>query len=255
MELPPRNSQSADTRANAPGEAHLAWSVRTGAVDDVVRAMELRVATRRRRRRRFQAVAGLTAVLMLAGLVLQSPNPAREMQSAVAPVSTIVSVPERQVLPDGTIVELKHGARIRPMFTATARRLFLETGEAHFQVTKDLTRPFVVVAGDVEFRAVGTAFSVQLGGEAVELLVTEGRVAVDKFQQAKDPTTESNSPPSAATASAVTDDSQTLAVVDAGRRLTVSTRAETKHLTSPIETVPPAELGERLAWGGARPAN
>ena len=50
-------------------------------------------------------------------------------------------------------------------------------GEAHFQVAKNANRPFVVQAGAVEFRAVGTAFDVQLGATQVQMIVTEGRVA------------------------------------------------------------------------------
>jgi transmembrane sensor len=55
----------------------------------------------------------------------------------------------------------------------------LERGEAHFQVAKNPARPFVVVARGVEIRAVGTAFSVGLESTRVEVLVTEGQVAVE----------------------------------------------------------------------------
>jgi transmembrane sensor len=47
-------------------------------------------------------------------------------------------------------------------------------------VARDARRPFDVTAGDTVVRAVGTAFSVRLHGEKqVDVLVAEGRVAID----------------------------------------------------------------------------
>ena len=55
----------------------------------------------------------------------------------------------------------------------------LARGEALFTVAKDATRPFIVQAGKVDLRAIGTAFNVRLRSEAVEVIVTEGRGSVD----------------------------------------------------------------------------
>ena len=54
------------------------------------------------------------------------------------------------------------------------------SGEAYFTVAKNPGRPFVVAAGGVGVRAVGTAFNVRLDSDAVEVLVTEGRVQVSR---------------------------------------------------------------------------
>lgn len=86
----------------------------------------------------------------------------------------------QQVLDDGTLVELNHGARVAVKYSPTERRLQLEHGEALFTVARDPARPFVVVAGDVTVRAVGTAFHVRLGAAAVDVMVTEGRVQLDR---------------------------------------------------------------------------
>jgi transmembrane sensor len=51
-------------------------------------------------------------------------------------------------------------------------------GAAHFAVSKDPLRPFVVSASAVEVRAVGTAFVVAFAAREVDVLVTEGQVAV-----------------------------------------------------------------------------
>ncbi|MDQ5980020.1 MAG: transrane sensor, partial [Verrucomicrobiota bacterium] len=44
---------------------------------------------------------------------------------------------------------------------------------------KDKTRPFIVQAGGMEVRAVGTAFNVRLEAHQLEVLVTEGVVKVE----------------------------------------------------------------------------
>jgi len=82
-------------------------------------------------------------------------------------------------LPDGSLVSLNTDSAIAAAFTPSERRVRLERGEAHFAVAKNQTRPFVVEAGGVAVRAVGTAFNVRLVDKAVEVLVTEGRVRVD----------------------------------------------------------------------------
>jgi transmembrane sensor len=56
----------------------------------------------------------------------------------------------------------------------------LQHGEAHFYVAKDTARPFLVSAGTVTVRAVGTAFNVRRQVAAVEVLVTEGKVQVSR---------------------------------------------------------------------------
>ena len=43
-----------------------------------------------------------------------------------------------------------------------------------------MTGPFIVNAGGVEVRAVGTAFNVNLQSKSVAVLVTEGKVAVER---------------------------------------------------------------------------
>ena len=123
--------------------------------------------------RRWSLSLAAAAALVLGGVLLW-----REASPAVSPEhpKSYLRVNERQALPDGSVVELKDGSRIVVEFSAVERRVQL-TGEAHFQVAKNST-PFVVVAGGVALKAVGTAFNVRLDAEAVDVLVTEGRVAV-----------------------------------------------------------------------------
>jgi transmembrane sensor len=87
---------------------------------------------------------------------------------------------EQRVLEDGSVVTLNRGAELAVDFTPAQRRLTLLRGEASFSVAKNPARPFIVNASGVNVLAVGTVFNVRLGSTAVEVLVTEGKVRVDK---------------------------------------------------------------------------
>ena len=120
------------------------------------------------------ASAALVAAAVIALLVAL---PSRS--AAPRPLSTALAAPcERQVLDDGSVIELNRGTRIVVEYSPAVRRVRLERGEAHFVVAKDAARPFVVEAAGVTARAVGTAFNVRLAATGVEIVVAEGRVAV-----------------------------------------------------------------------------
>lgn len=93
--------------------------------------------------------------------------------------ATTVAGYERARLEDGSTLELNTASAARVRFTAAERRIELESGEAHFEVAHDSARPFVVSAGGVAVRAVGTAFNVRFASGTVEVTVTEGTVSVD----------------------------------------------------------------------------
>ncbi|MGH7956227.1 MAG: FecR family protein [Opitutaceae bacterium] len=90
----------------------------------------------------------------------------------------MVTRQQRQTLADGSVVELNAGADILVDFSPARRSVRLVRSEAHFAVATDATRPFVVSAGGVEVRAVGTEFAVRFGSQEIAVLVTEGQVAV-----------------------------------------------------------------------------
>ena len=85
---------------------------------------------------------------------------------------------EERTLEDGSTIRLNRGAALQVVFTPDERRVRLEHGEADFAVAKDSARAFVVESGGVRIRAVGTAFNVRLTEEAIEVIVTEGVVAL-----------------------------------------------------------------------------
>ena len=140
------------------------------------RELAARQTARARRRLSYVFSAGVAAAAALAvGILLP-------MKHVAEPVAATVAVrPDRQTLSDGSVVELKSGAEIAISFSTDARRVRLLHGEVLFRVAKDATRPFLVSAGAVEVRAVGTAFAVRHYTKEVAVLVTEGRVAVERL--------------------------------------------------------------------------
>ena len=186
--------------------------------------------TRRRRLATVTKCAGLLAIAGLSFGVWRQFQPAAESQVG----NTMVHLPERRTLPDGSVVELRSNSQIEVAYSKAQRGIVLLRGEAHFDVTKDPNRPFVVSAKNVAVRAVGTAFDVQIESANVQVLVTEGTVAVGKAN-----TDSSNNPAP-----------QSPAAVGAGSAVTVDTRATTP--VSAVRTVPPAEISERLAWRKTR---
>ncbi len=122
------------------------------------------------------AAAAALMVLLWRGSPATDAPPADAL-AANRPAS-FLHVNERLALPDGSRVELNDGAELVVLYSEHERRVRLTAGEAHFTVWKDVSRPFIVEADGVEVVAVGTAFNVQLSPEAIEVLVTEGRVRV-----------------------------------------------------------------------------
>lgn len=118
---------------------------------------------------------GLAAALAVGGFLAY-----RALPPAAGPATryaTTTAGYERARLDDGSTLELNTASAARVQFTAAERRVELESGEAHFEVAHDTARPFVVHAGGVAVRAVGTAFNVRFVSGAVEVTVTEGKVA------------------------------------------------------------------------------
>lgn len=126
---------------------------------------------------RWIAGFSLAAAAIAMGIFWRLP---REEFPVRSPAPIHVATIETQTLPDGSVVELNRGASISYNFTPSTRRVVLQQGEAHFTVTHNAARPFIVSAQGVDVRAVGTAFNVRLGREIVEVLVTEGKVRVDQ---------------------------------------------------------------------------
>lgn len=85
------------------------------------------------------------------------------------------------VLPDGSKVWLNAASSIRyPVaFNSIERKVYV-SGEAYFEVAKDKTKPFRVVANDMLVEALGTAFNINAYGDEpiVSATLVEGSILV-----------------------------------------------------------------------------
>jgi transmembrane sensor len=227
----PRNSEALARHEEA-------WSMlqkpkTAGRSEEMVRALSAR-ATRRKHRRIGMAAASLV-FLVAVGSVWKVNRP---VTAKITPsiANAVVHSPEIQVLPDGTIAELKNGSSITVDFSGPLRRVSLNKGEALFQVAHDKTRPFVVTASGIEVRAVGTAFDVQLGTQQVSVVVTEGEVSVDRTSED--------------VSAQETPSGHTPSYVDAGKRMVVDISAN--QVQSAPVAVSQGEVDEQLAWRAPR---
>ena len=168
---------AADPRhAAAMQRTSAAWSL-LDRIPESAAAPILAAATRRRSFwRRTVTFGSLAAAAALAvGLFVWSrPLPADPTLSA--PALSATTTPRLVTLSDGTVVQLNTGGEVSERFTAATRHVTLTRGEAHFAVAKNPARPFIVQAGALQVRAVGTAFNIHLQSAAIDVIVTEGRV-------------------------------------------------------------------------------
>ncbi len=167
-------AESEDNRA-AWERQHEAW--------DLAKALGPRFASERARgvgwrrlterpRRVLALATAAAAVIALLFFVLTS-----------SPAGTVTTAKgERRVtlLPDGSRVTLNTDTRITLLFGAGKRRVRLDHGEALFDVMPAQGRPFIVVAGKREVRALGTSFEVRRDAESsVSVTLIEGRISIE----------------------------------------------------------------------------
>jgi transmembrane sensor len=154
-----------------------------------------------------------------------------------APVAYEASDYRQETLPDGTVLDLNRGAHVVLQYSPNERRVVLVQGEAQFAVAKNPARPFVVRAGGVDVRAVGTAFNVKLEGAQIEVLVTEGTVHV-----AQNPVARVSPDPAAA----IRPPAPVVAKISAGHRTVIPvTPAPSAPVVLPAS---PQEIDRLLEW-------
>ena len=185
----------------------------------------------RRRSSRVAAWAtAAAAAIALAGWVWQHVAPTAPAARFRSVTATDVGALQRLDLPDGSLVQLNTNSAIEIVYGANERRVKLQRGEAHFTVEEDAQRPFIVTAGGVDVRAVGTAFNVRLRQESVDVLVTHGKVNI--------------APPRTAAVAPAARAPDTFLV--AGQRTSIALAPALKP--PPVISVPEVEIKQALAW-------
>jgi transmembrane sensor len=127
--------------------------------------------------------AGIAAGLVAATVwwngarIAPAPHASTQMARLVNPADAKAT--REFTLSDGSVLELRADSEVDVDYSFDSRTAHLQRGEANFVVAKSTARPFLVIAGPVRVRDVGTAFNVQFCPAVVEVLVTEGRVQVE----------------------------------------------------------------------------
>jgi transmembrane sensor len=203
-----------------------AWTVlgRAGQAGQTEELLErIRHRVWRRRKQRIMAASAILIIGAMLTVSLIKPHPAAQ---TIVQRSHIIR-PKVETLPDGTIAEVRGDAQIVVKYSAEYRRVEFESGEVHFKVTKNPQRPFIVAVKGVEVRAVGTAFSVACSATELSVLVTEGRVKVEKPVGGEK--------------------QRGTTYIDAGSSIAIDTSTPDSPLP-PVTLVSPQEFSERLVW-------
>jgi transmembrane sensor len=135
--------------------------------------------------RRMWAPAFTMALALMVGVVIWQLREKRTIETSAFKTERAA---HRDIsLPDGSRIRLGAKSQLFVNFTSQTRYLVLEGGEAFFDVAKDSDRPFLVQAGEVTIRAVGTEFNVRRVMDQTIVAVTEGAVDVLRPRQTATP--------------------------------------------------------------------
>lgn len=170
--------------------------------------------------------------------------------------ATAVGQQQSTTLADGSVVLLNTNTQIKVDYNSEYRNILLLQGEAHFTVAKSAVRPFRVYAGNGRVQAVGTAFSVYLRDNIVDVTVTEGKVELATVNRSgTNRLPQQGTPPWTAESSgsnAVVDNGlvETLGTINAGESATLQSFlvADTVSTTNVIEKVEAREMAKRQSW-------
>lgn len=150
--------QDEDSEALLAYSAHYTRMQIAGLFEPASAAVPYAPRGRRWRKMLLPAVA-CVLVLMLAGGWWYA---VREKASAGREIATKKGSRSHVVLPDGSEVWLNANSRIvyKNDFNHTSRELTL-TGEAYFKVAKNADKPFIIQAGELKVKVLGTTFNIR----------------------------------------------------------------------------------------------
>lgn len=149
-----------------------------------------RAALRYQSERSWLGVRAAAAALVLlvagvAALIVAGGGPAASLyEKGAADYVTRRGEKLDVTLPDGSALTLNTETDLDVVFDGRRRTVEVLRGQAFFNVAKDASRPFVVVAGGKQIVAVGTAFDVRLDQGRVEVQLVEGHVVVENAEPA-----------------------------------------------------------------------
>ena len=110
-------------------------------------------------------------------------------KAAAVTIATAIGVQRHVVLADGSRLVVNTDSSLRAQVDRASRTVWLDRGEAYFEVAHDTRHPFVIRAGDRRVTVLGTRFSVRRDGDTVRVSVIEGRVRVESAGRDASPDT------------------------------------------------------------------
>lgn len=93
--------------------------------------------------------------------------------------STAVGERKTLTLSDGSHIELNTQTSLRVSKNGDARKVWLDSGEAYFEVKHDAAHPFTVLVGNRRITDLGTKFAVRKQAGAITVSLTEGKARID----------------------------------------------------------------------------
>jgi transmembrane sensor len=120
-------------------------------------------------------IAAACAVVVAIGVAGLSYSKKPQTQAFETPVGGH----ETLKLADGSRIELNTNTKVRVALGAGQREVWLDRGEAYFEVQHNAARPFTVVTGNHRVTDLGTKFSVRANGDSLRVALLQGRAEVE----------------------------------------------------------------------------
>ncbi|MEM0941866.1 MAG: FecR domain-containing protein [Bacteroidota bacterium] len=109
----------------------------------------------------------------------------KEKKLALKTIETQRGEKRTVTLSDGSTIQMNYETKIRvpEQFEGDERIVYL-TGHAHFDVTRDTERPFIIYTEETKTEVLGTSFDINTKGkEETEVIVTSGKVIFSEKDQ------------------------------------------------------------------------
>ena len=122
------------------------------------------------------AAAILVTIGATAGWLAMRPSPAEVRYE------TRLGAHQTYALEDGSKLTLNTATLLRARVSHNARTVWLDKGEAYFDIAHDAAHPFVVISGANRITVLGTKFAIRREAGATNVVVVDGRVRVENGQ-------------------------------------------------------------------------
>lgn len=183
-------------------------------------------------------LAGI-AVLVMDDATMPTPGETQQGAAFVTEYRTSVGGRVSERLPDESVVELNTNTELSVDYSAAERNVYLERGEAFFDVAHEANRPFNVHAGGRIVEALGTTFNVRLADDGgVQVMVTEGQVRMMEAGRESRGTGEG--------AADRVEQSPTL--LARGELAVIEPKRALENAEPEVQRLEPAEIDAKLAW-------